>query len=228
VGQHGEDLLAISGPLFRRYAERIGARYHVFRVAESQFPCGEKFRVRGAVEHYDRVIYLDADIVLDPATCPDLFSIVSRETIGTHDDLLWSRVNRSPERNAEFVDWAQGEHDQVCDSQGIPRVTVSRMLNSGVLVLSREHAGFFDSPPRPLPKLHCAEQWWCWLNAHRYQFPLTLLHETFNYQWWFHERMPSPTERRDIHIRHYAGQWWFRSVEDRLETMRQHVRELGL
>lgn len=199
VGQYGRDMLEISGPLLRAYADRIGAKFHVFRVAESKFPCGEKFRVRDAVEHYDRTIYLDADVVFDPATCPNLFDVVPPGYLAGHDDA-------HPDGHPRPVpSWVQHETDLLCDSQGIPRFKVRHVYNSGVLVLDREHSRFFEPPPKPFPKAHCMEQWWTWRNVETYGFHVFSLPPELNYQWWVHRRMPSFAERPDLHIRHYSG-----------------------
>jgi hypothetical protein len=218
VGQHGEEMLAISGPLLQQYAERIGARFHVFRVAESPYPCGEKFRFRGAVEHYDRTLCIDADVVLDPARCPDIYSEFSGDRLAAHDDGPWIR------RNSNF-DWIQRETDELCDSQGIERYTVQTAYNSGIVLLSRAHSRFFEQPRFLYPGRHCCEQWWEWINVQRYQIPIQLLPEEWNYQWWFQSRMPSFAERPDVHIRHYAGMQGCR--DERLALMREHAREIG-
>lgn len=217
VGQYGRDMLAISGPLLRAYADRIGAKFHVFQVGASAFPCGEKFRVRDAVAHYDRTIYLDADIILDPAHCPDLFAVVPPGHVAGHDDA-------HPDGHPRPVPgWVQNETDLLCDSQGIDRFTVRHVYNSGVLVLDREHARFFEPPPLPFPRLHCMEQWWTWRNVVKYGFRTFALPPELNHQWWIHRRMPTLAERPDIHIRHYAG---MPDASERLAIMRAAREEL--
>jgi hypothetical protein len=217
VGQHGRDLMKISEPLLSRYAERIGARFHVFQVRESDFPCGEKFRYRPAVDHYDRTLCIDADVVLDPERCPDIFQEFPPDRLAAHNDGPWIL------RNSSF-DWIQRETDELCDSQGVERKVVDAAFNSGIVLLSRQHSKFFEQPTLPYPAYHCAEQWWEWLNVQRYQIPVQSLPETWNYQWWFEQRMPSPNDRPDVHIRHYAGMK--DRAEERLALMRRHADEI--
>lgn len=199
VGRAGRDMLAISGPLLKRWAARIGAKFHSFDVRHSDYPCGEKFRYRGAVEHYDRTACIDADVILDPDTCPDIFEAVPPDSIGAHDDGPQIVKSRGE------LTWVQSETDAVCDSQGVPRFVVDHVWNSGIVVLSREHARFFEQPEKPYPAYHCSEQWWEWVNATRYGLKVTALPGVWNYQWWFDRRMPSAAQRPDIHIRHFAG-----------------------
>lgn len=218
VGDQGREMLEISGPLLKAYADRIGARYHVFRVAESEFPCGEKFRVRDAVAHYDRTIFLDADVIVSP-NCPSLFDVVPPGHVSAHDDAVVGA------RHGVLAS-AQRESDILCDSQGRARRKVDKCYNSGVLVLDREHAGFFDPPTKPFPHSHCMEQWWEWLNVLEYGYKTFDLPSVFNYQWWYDRRMPSIRERPDVMIRHFSGMSFSSDHANRLAAMRGAVRDI--
>jgi len=215
VGKVGDGLLSVSGPVLAKYADRIGAKLYVYRIPESDYACGEKFRVQPVVASHDRTIYLDADIYFDPDKMPSLFDVVPIGHLGGHDDLSFGNQKVAP------GGWIQNEHDALCDSQGWPRRKIERAYNSGVLVLDREHAGFFDQPTKPYPKYHCSEQWAEWLNVLRYGYKTFDLPSIYNWQWWFESRMPSLQERPDIHIRHWAGMGNLVTQEARLEEMRK-------
>lgn len=215
VGQHGADCLAISEPLLREWAARMACEFIVIRRESSPFPVGEKFRVRDVVREFDRTVYADADMIPDPKRCAGLLDLVPADCIGAFDD--WPNLKRP-------VDWVQREHDHLCDSQNEPRLVVNQCLNSGLLVLSRQHAPFFEPPKLPYPNYHCAEQWWEWVNAKRAGYKVHLLDEIWNYQWWVGQSMPSVAERPDILIRHFAGMKG--QDELRAAMMRKAVAEL--
>lgn len=215
VGKVGDGLLSVSGPMLAKYADRIGAKLYVYRIPESDYACGEKFRARPVVASHDRTIYFDIDIMFDPYTLPSLFDVVPVGHLGGHDDVPYVK------RYGASSQWIQQEHDAICDSQGWPKVAITKAYNSGVIVLDREHAGFFDQPTKPYPLYHCSEQWAEWLNVIRYGYKTFDLPSIYNWQWWFEHRMPSLKERPDIQIRHWAGMGNLVTQEARLEEMRR-------
>lgn len=208
-------MLAISGPQMARYAERIGADFHVIHVEESDFPCGEKFRILPIVQGYDRTLFIDGDVLVEE-DCPSLFDVVPKGFIGAHDD---GRVGGEP-----LLNWAQAETNELTDSQGVPRIKVEKAYNSGIIVCDREHAKFWEQPQKPYPRKHCMEQWWEWVTVVRYGIPHVDLPPVYNYQWWFDRRMPTREERPDIKVRHFAGMTCMgHTAEEREALMRQHA-----
>src|SRR5262249_17743088 len=137
--------------LMRRYAERIGADFHMIRVEESPYPLGEKFRIGTLLDSWERVLYLDADVILGRA-CPDLFTLVPPDKVGIFDDL--------PDvKRLSGSSWLAEQYRELALSQGwvIPEGFDS-CLNSGVIVVGRDHRGMFTPPDEPYPAYHCGEQ----------------------------------------------------------------------
>jgi hypothetical protein len=215
VGDHGRQMLDVSGPILYRWAAKLGASFHAIRVETSPFPCGEKFAVREYVERFDRVLYVDADVIPDVARVPNLFHLVPEQLIGAHDD--YPRL--------KTTDWVQVEHDRLCDSQGVPRIAADHAYNSGLVVLSKRHAKFFEPPAKPYQYDWCAEQWWEYINAVRYGLEFYSLDSRLNWQWWFAGQMPSRKQRPDILVRHFAGMSNLSTKDERIRLMRAAAAE---
>jgi hypothetical protein len=149
VGPVGRSWLAVTGPLFERYAARVGARYEVLTGPDADpYPLRHKFKLAELLDRYDRVVYLDADVVLGP-DCPDLFAEVPETHVGALDEWPW--LGRPA--------WVQAEVEAVAAAAGLPPPgPLARYFNTGVLVLSAAHRGAVEPPPVPIPHLHCAEQ----------------------------------------------------------------------
>ena len=183
AGAVGRRMLAVSGPLMRRYAERVGADFHAIEVGEVPYPLGEKFRVRTLFDHWERVLFLDADVIVTDR-CPDLFGTTSPDRLAVHDDL----PDVAP---IAGTGWLRAEYAHLGRSQGweVPPGFVS-CLNSGVVVAGRAHRGAWDPPERPYPGTHCGEQ--NVFNWRARDLPKELLPSALNYQWWAHEDLSGP------------------------------------
>ena len=102
---------------------------------ENVAPHLQKFQIKDILDNHDRVLYVDADVLIHP-DCPDLFDIVPSEMVGAVPDChngKWGNINRFNEIVAvqdklTNVNWNAG------------------YFNSGVIVLSKEHKGLFDNP----------------------------------------------------------------------------------
>jgi Lipopolysaccharide biosynthesis proteins, LPS:glycosyltransferases len=85
IGSKAQKLLEISRPGFQDYARKVGADYH--EISETAFPDEprmvhfNKFKIRELLEHYERVLYVDSDVIISPET-PDLFQIVPETHLG--------------------------------------------------------------------------------------------------------------------------------------------------
>jgi hypothetical protein len=58
------------------------------------------------------------------------------------------------------------------------------LLNTGVVVTPREHAGIWTAPIKPFPRNHCDEQFWVDYNIRKNNVPYWPLPVSLNFQYW--------------------------------------------
>ena len=132
----------------RMYARKVDADFVVFDQRKIGFKDStgfnpvlfEKYQVRDLLETYDRVLYIDGDILVTPHA-PDVFSIVPPGKIGgVFEDFGTEKNDRR-----KIIQEVQAHLGDVGWQEGY--------MNSGVFVVSREHrpaftlfetTGFFD------------------------------------------------------------------------------------
>lgn len=127
IGEHFHRIAALTHPLLAAYARRIGADFIVLH-GNSPKPWLEKFRVSDFLALYDRVLFLDTDVIVKP-DCPDLFERVPAECFGAW---LASRHNPRFESNIARIQQALPDLGWRGD-----------YFNSGVMVVSRCHRDAF-------------------------------------------------------------------------------------
>lgn len=85
VDAYAPAITALTFPLMRSYARKIGADFAVIdsrQFAEWPAPC-EKFQVYDRSRDYDFTLFLDADALIHP-DCPDLSTHLPRDTVLHH------------------------------------------------------------------------------------------------------------------------------------------------
>lgn len=213
TGKAGADLLAISGPLMQAYAKRLAADFVVLDwPGIPEYPIAGKFQLARVLEHYDRVVFLDADVLVPP-TALDLFVAVGPDEFGIYDDL--------PEilaKGAKFID----EYQRIRETQGLKRSPVRFYGNTGVMVLSRQHLGALAVPPRPVPIVHCTEQHWIIARLHDLAVKMRMLPKVANWQWWPGKSLEGAPPDAILHFSGMQG----RAPAERLRLMRQHAERL--
>lgn len=212
AGPRGEELLRVSGPLLRRYAERSGLDFHVISGEAGPFAIARKWEVAALFPHYERVVWLDADVLVSP-DCPNFLEVVPAGTVGLHDD--WPRLYTN--------DWVTAEYGELARSQGYPLDLPAAAWNTGVWVADQAHAPVFGPPAFPYPRRHCVEQWHIGLQIHQRRIPVTPLPRELNWQWWV-ERQPLTRPLPGVSVYHYAG--LYDDHEERLEQMRLMAERL--
>ena len=78
IGEKYEQLALLTHPTIQAYADKIGAEFIVIkdRIYPAEVPVGyEKLRLGKYLETYDRIIFLDTDLIVRPDT-PNLFDFV--------------------------------------------------------------------------------------------------------------------------------------------------------
>lgn len=126
-------------PLMERYAERIGVDFIKIKgeyenTLRSRL---RKFDIYELFEKYDRIIYMDGDIAINPS-CPDLFHLVPYDKIGA----VCERPPYAQDRG--------GVLRSACEFYGVNYPYASdadcNWFNTGLLVLSRVHRDLFVRP----------------------------------------------------------------------------------
>lgn len=150
VGDEGRALLAISGPSMQAYADRIGVDHVVLDwPGHPAWPMSAKFAIPRTLDHYDRVAYVDADVVLRPEAV-NLFDLCAADEFGAFDELPYSRAYPQYEQEARYVAFRK--------RLAFKTVPIPHYFNAGVMVIPHRAAAYLLPPDRPLVPGHTEEQ----------------------------------------------------------------------
>jgi hypothetical protein len=117
-------------PSKKEYARQIGADFINITIPKLGGSIAmEKYQIGGLLNDYDRILYLDADLVIDPAA-PNIFARIPETHFGIFDE---SQSTIGP-RHA-LLAWLK---------DGWPDCPCTFYTNNGVFVCSREHQWLFD------------------------------------------------------------------------------------
>ncbi len=129
-GRDYEELSKLTHSSINAYAEKIGAEFIVIRE-ESLTPHWLKFRLFDLLNKYDRIIYLDSDLIVRDDT-PNLFDVVPEDSFGAFDEALYAdrehSILKAQQDYKEKVNWNK------------------QYFNSGVLVMSKRHKYVWVEP----------------------------------------------------------------------------------
>ena len=138
IGPFFERLAEMTHPLMAAYAARIGAEFVVIdRLAKGRrYPHFEKFRMRQMLEEeHERIVYVDTDALVRN-DCPDLFKLVAEDSVGAF------RESDHASRHGVLAG------DAAHYGMAVPITPSTPYYNTGVMVLSRCHAGALVPPER--------------------------------------------------------------------------------
>jgi hypothetical protein len=92
------EMRALTFPLFKYFARKIGADFHVIRTrAFPTYPlCYERFQIYNLSQNYDWIYQFDADVLLHP-DMPDISPLVSKDTVVVSQPGLASQSYHSDE-----------------------------------------------------------------------------------------------------------------------------------
>lgn len=151
VGEAGRALLVASRPHAERYARHVGADFVVLDwPGHPAWPMSSKFGIGRVLDHYERIAYVDADVLLRPG-CLNLFDACAPDEFGFADELPFHRSMPQFKREKEHLDFRT--------RMGFRAVAhLPFMFNAGVMVVPRQYASLLLPPTRPIVPGHCAEQ----------------------------------------------------------------------
>ena len=95
IGQEYKELACLTHPSLRAYASRIGADFFCidFQEISKTTPHWEKFQIATLLETYDRILYLDTDIIVRN-DCQSLFDIVPEDQLGMFNEAQFTYRSR--------------------------------------------------------------------------------------------------------------------------------------
>jgi hypothetical protein len=210
IGDDYQKLSKLTHPSIKAYAKRIGADFHsVDQIAMSETtPHWEKFQIYHYLDHYDRILYIDTDIIVRDDT-PNLFDIVPETHLGIFNEGKFT--NRSI--------------DLIIDVCKAYKVTLDkwdgRYFNTGVMVISKYHKSLFKKPKKEISNFF-EQSYLNMLIAKRETDIFELTHK-FN-------RMTcvdrfTGEERFDSYLIHYAG-WYWKAPELGMNSSLEYIIKL--
>lgn len=200
VGEEAEKMAIIAIPFMKEYARKIDAELIVLGQSKISQELGahfEKFQIYNLLKKYDRIIYLDIDIIVTP-WARNLFSIVNAGKLGviSVEDLF-----KNSQREKGWLDEILG-----------PINWDAPYFNSGVIVADKSHIEIFNADDgltqkwvsgkekRGINALN--DQSILNYRANKYKIPYHSLKRTYNFT-----RVSGNFHQRFIKdIIHYAGQ----------------------
>lgn len=141
IGKAYEAIAKLTHPTLMAYASRMRAEFvsigsHKFK-AEGYF---EKFQLYEMMDTYDRIVYMDTDIVVRD-DCPSLFELVPPDKFGAYDEhAMANEVEKSIHKSVM---------DKAAKAYGEDKASI--FYNTGVMVASRIHKKLFDPPDKTIP-----------------------------------------------------------------------------
>jgi nitroreductase/lipopolysaccharide biosynthesis glycosyltransferase len=203
IGENSKRMADLTHPSINTYANKINADFIVINELKcSSHPTFERFQIYDLLETYDRIIWLDTDILIN-TKCPDLFDIVPLDKIGAFIVTKYSDYHEPSSKKIQeilgVIDWQYEHHSNLLVS-----------FNAGVLVVSSCHREVFDYTSNSL-----FEQWSYWSGCYKFLADQTLLNYSiqklripiYDIGYKFnHTIAPSNSEQRfNSYIIHYAG-----------------------
>ncbi len=177
VGDH-LPVLDITLPAMRAYARRVGAELIVITDdLRPDWTMANKWRASSYAWHFDRLLWVDSDIVIKP-DAPDIF-----DTYPSGFGICDEKKNYYQRET-----WYETEVAQLLASQGIAH-ELNVFPNSGVMLYGPEDIDLYREPPKPYPMHWCAEQHWSSYQLDTHRERLTLMDDRWNWgyigpHWW--------------------------------------------
>lgn len=156
----------------QKYANKIKADLIVLKGKTQKWWGLEKFRIRPFFDFYERILFLDCDILIRE-NAPNIFNNVPETHIGVVDDTNALSDTR----------WCIRERIELANSQFVQPYLPNTLYNSGVMVCSKLHADVFTPPEYPIPGNHVDEQFW--IERHLIRYAIKLLDIKWNTQTYY-------------------------------------------
>ena len=217
VGDEFEEMLKLTGPLMKSYAERCDADFFALTQLTQHWPLYEKFRIRQWADAYEQTLFIDGDCLVKPCA-RDLFRMVPSGSVGIHDDIGLNRDNG----------WAVRAWDRIMLSQKLYRRMRQPMsiLNSGVVLVDRSVSFIWEAPRLPLPGVHEDEQVWIQSTIEDRCVSVFRLERAFNEQWYTQHTEAGNYPERWHKLACEADIVHFARCPNRIEEIKKWIQKL--
>ena len=216
IGEFYEKIGEVTHPMFKSYAEKIGADFIVLNEDKinkevnrnanentGQNPpifCYEKFQIGELLDSYDRVCFLDTDMIMS-SEIPDIFDIVPIDMVGLVDEKPLGYdtkfIEFLKEHFPEYLNvWIEEKH--------------RKCYNTGLFVCSKIHKDIFTVPEVLIN--HYQEQ--SYLNLQIIKEKVKVFDLPYQYNRMIYMDLIIPEHRLKSYIVHYAGFFAGRGVEE--------------
>ncbi len=194
IGDVYQKISEFTHPTIKKYAERIGADFLSIGENNCSSPHWEKFQIYNLLNKYDRIIYMDTDILVRE-DCPNLFDIVPADQLGIFNEFPFT----------------EGRHISLIESCKDYGVTLGNWkgtyYNTGVMVVPRQWKFLFKKPEKELFNFY--EQGYINARIHQELEKVGNEHRVFSLPYKFN-RMTcmdkfTGEERFASYVMHYAG-----------------------
>lgn len=188
IGDYYNKIAEITHPSLKAYADKVGADFIVWKDQGSHaYPHYRKLDIGKLLKEYDRVLYVDTDIMIRPDS-PDLFKLVPANEIAMFNE-------------GAFAERAQNMIRYLISFNVDPSRWNGRYYNSGVILVSKQHHLLFTQPPEEGDNFY--EQTWLNLQLCLLQPKMHDLDYVYNFMTICAER--TGEERHSAYFVHYAG-----------------------
>lgn len=215
IGDEFERLAKLTHKSIKEYAKKINSDFISMTSCDST-PHWEKFKIHDLLNKYDRIIYLDTDIIVRE-DCPNLFDIVPYSKIGAFCE------SKFVQRDFSIIETAKSYNID------INKINWNgKYYNTGVMVVSKCHKSIFEKPDKEISNYY--EQGYLNLklaiengNLDKIESPLMYdLSYKFN-------RMTcldfSGEVRHASYIIHYAGYHYFTTQDEITQIIKNDLQE---
>lgn len=215
----GADWVRLTEPSVERYAERFG--FEVVHLEEKNLNLEvlrwrrrhrnlhlEKFQLYDLLADYERILYLDADILVHPEA-PNVFDRVPEAALGVVNEQL---NEEAPKREQE---WRRMQR-----RLGKLEHTPHRYFNAGMLVASRCHRELFNYKELDFAAGRWPDQNTLNYHVRKMELPIHWLDPEWNCMPVFGEHFSDPEKRHVSWFIHYAGEEAKAALFDDLEHYR--------
>jgi len=210
IGKDWNEMAQLTHPSIRKYAAKVHADFLLINnPVFGGDPGYEKFQIGEFLNHYDRILFLDTDIIVREF-CPDLFDIVPERDIGAFIESNYMFWSEEVDQRAAIAGMQQ-ELGQIGWNKDY--------CNTGVLVVSKRHQPIFDINHGQVVHLH--EQTQLNYNIKKMGFWVHHIHRRFNCMDFI-----NPSERFEAYIVHYAGRGYtdeFHNMEKKLTRIKEDL-----
>lgn len=199
IGEKYDRLGKVTHPSIKAYANKVDADFIVIDTKQfnlEYYAHFEKFQLYALLNIYDRILFLDTDILVTPK-CPNLFDVVAENQFGA---FIVSEYTEYHNSSIKLIQEELGDIGWVME-----------YFNSGVMVVSKHHREVFNMENGLL------EQWSLWsfqkglqgfldqtlinYNVQRLKLPIYDIGYRFN-----HTTATKNSEKRfNSYIIHYPG-----------------------